>query len=435
MNLQLLIDNALANKSYQEQFDITNSWHWNYIETLAQNLYEQAKDWKSIELIENMITEQQEKYPMMLQIAVKVAKSKKMISEIKKNVHISVVFAVYKEHQRILTKEENPLGENFLIRKILQMRFLTDEFKNISWDMVVVDDGCPEGSGKIAEQIIAKKQYIFDENLSPDKDENKTEYVCKNNVKVLFLEDAINQNLSIIKPLKNTDQSRKGGSVEYGMHYAAQQNKENHVIIFTDADLSTHLGQSGLLVNEIILNNKKAAIGSRREAKSVVVKKGTRNTRGKLFIYLWKRLIAPLNYIVDTQCGFKAFDAKIVNNIVENTIEKQFAFDIELLLKTELLEKNSTEKLPIAWFDSEAASTTTDLQPYLSMLKATAAMYRKYLPANPLADSFAVFIESLSEQNWQKLVENVPQKIADAEPATFDKYNEISVSDLAAILK
>ncbi len=430
MALQLLLSNALANKSYQEQFDITDSWHWNYIETLAQNLYEQAKNVQELDNIETEITKQQSKYPMMLQIAVKVAKSKKIISEIKQDVHISIIFAVYKEHQRILTKEEDPLGENFLIRKILQMRFLTDEFKNICWDMVVVDDGCPEGSGKIAEQILAKKQYIFDENLGQENEDNKTEYVCKNNVKVLFLKEAIEQNLPIIRPLENTDQSRKGGSVEYGMHYATQQKKENHVIIFTDADLSTHLGQSGLLVNEIVKNNKKAAVGSRREKKSVVVKKGTRNTRGKLFIYLWKRLISPLNYIVDTQCGFKAFDAKIIPEILEKTIEKQFAFDIELLLKTELLEKNSTEKLPIAWYDSEAASTTTDLQPYLSMLKATAAMYRKYLPANTEADSFANFIENLTENDWQKLVKNVPQKIADAEPATFDKFNEIKVEDL-----
>jgi hypothetical protein len=59
------------------------------------------------------------------------------------------------------------------------------------------------------------------------------------------------------------------------------------------------------------------AIGSRREPDSVVVKQGTRNDRGKLFIYLWKRMVPVLGDIIDTQCGFKAFDptAKATNLI------------------------------------------------------------------------------------------------------------------------
>lgn len=434
MDLLPLITNAINNKSYQADFDITNSWHWNYIESLAQILYENANNIGDINNVEDVVIEDQVKYPMMIQIAVKVAKSKKLLSQIRKKIHISIIFAVYKEHERILTKEENELGENFLIRKILQMRFLTDEFENICWDMFIVDDGCPEGSGKIAQKILKEKSYVFDESIPLTKEEYRPEYVCKDNVKVLFLEEAIKQNHDYTKPLENSNQSRKGGSIEYGMHQAALQNKENHIIIFTDADLSTHLGQSGLLVNEIINNGKKSAIGSRREKKSAVVKKGTRNVRGKLFIYLWKRLILPINYIVDTQCGFKAFDARIVDDIIKNTIEKQFAFDIELLLKTELHTKSSIEKVPIAWFDSEAASTTTDLQPYLPMLKSISAMYKKYIVASKESDKFAEFIDRLTERDWLKLIESTPDEIRQKEPATFDTYNEIKVGDLQRLI-
>jgi hypothetical protein len=283
--------------------------------------------------------------------------------------------------------------------------------------MFVIDNGCPEGSGKIAKHIL-----------------NTTTEVNTDHVTVAFLKDAIEKNPDVVKPLKSTDESRKGGSIEYGMYLAAQQQKENHVIIFTNADLSTHLGQSGLLVNHIINHGKKAAIGSRREKKSVVVKKGTRNTRGKLFIYLWKRLIPQLGYITDTQCGFKAFDATIVNKIIENTLEKKFAFDIELLLKTELLQHQSIQKVPIAWHDSEAASTTTDIQPYLSMLQAIPAMYREYLPAHPVSDNFALFIENLNETQWQKLVKHIPEAIANGDPSTFDRFDKVSVNELKKIL-
>ncbi len=277
--------------------------------------------------------------------------------------------------------------------------------------MIVVDDGCPENSGKIANDIL-KERY--------DKD----------NVKVLFLKDAIEKRIPVVNQLRNTDESRKGGSIEYGLWFASKEEKENHIIIYTDADLSIHLGQAGLLIEKIINENKNAAIGSRREKTSVFIKQGIRNTRGKLFIYLWKRLLSPINFIVDTQCGFKAFTADNVRKILPGTIEKQFAFDIELLLKTEILKHNSISKVAIAGIDSVEASTTTDLQPYLDMLKMIANMYYKYLPQNAEADEFAEFIENLNRQQWDRLVENIPEEIAEGEPANFDTFNNITVQDM-----
>ena len=159
-------------------------------------------------------------------------------------------------------------------------------------------------------------------------------------------------------------------------------NAKNPIIVYTDADLSTHLGQVMLLVDLLLNQNKTVAIGSRREPNSVVIKKGARNDRGKLFIYLWKRLIPNLGDIVDTQCGFKAFRAEIIPEIIEDLIENKFAFDIELLVKAELLKKDSIIKIPIAWIDSEEASTTTDIQPYLPMLKSIVKMSKEYFPMN-----------------------------------------------------
>ena len=65
------------------------------------------------------------------------------------------------------------------------------------------------------------------------------------------------------------------GSIVYGMWNAAQQKKvKSQIVIYTDADLSTHLGQLMLLVESLLTQNKLAAIGSRRERNSVVIKKG-----------------------------------------------------------------------------------------------------------------------------------------------------------------
>jgi hypothetical protein len=339
------------------------------------------------------------------------------VAAIAGDVHISLVFAVYQEHERIHRRSDaHPHGENFLLRKIEQLEWLFGDYANFSWDMTIVDDGCPDGSGAIAQQIL-EREYDGD------------------NVQVLFLAEAIAQDLPVTRPMSSPKESRKGGSIAYGMWAAAQQERpSSHLILFTDADLSTHLGQTGLLVDGIVNKGNLSAIGSRREPASIVVKKGTRNRRGKLFIYLWKRIITNIDYIVDTQCGFKAFTAPTVRAIVDDLIEKGFAFDIELLLKTELRRARSIENVPIGWIDSEALSTTTDIQPYLTMLKGMVAMYRKYLPPQAESDAFAGFIESLDEPAWRRLVADIPPGIVTREPAEFSAYHGVSVADLRARL-
>ena len=351
-----------------------------------------------------------------IHLVLKIAKSKLYVRQIFKPLYISLVFAVYKENNRIKTKLEHPHGEDFLRMKINQLKWLFGDKPNIRWSLIVVDDGCPENSGQIAQQI------VDNEGLNQQ-------------VTVLFLKDAIEAKLPPAKGLSSTSDSQKGGSILYGMWHASRMFKDdNHIIIYTDADLSTHLGQIGLLLNPILKGSSLCAIGSRREETSVVIKKGKRNSRGKLFIYLWKRLIPILEDIIDTQCGFKAFDNRLLQEIFKTEmIEKRFAFDIELLLKSELIHPNSIQKVPIAWIDSEEASTTTDLQPYLSMLKSIAKMYLNYLPKNEASEEFIDFINSLNEENFNQIVDNIPKEILNREPSDYSTFDGVKVDDLRMI--
>ncbi|NOZ34043.1 MAG: hypothetical protein GXO80_01955 [Chlorobi bacterium] len=407
---------AFEEKYQSTEIDLTDELQSSEIEQLAEQLFLKATSSEDLKTLEKETAKNKKKYSILVYSAIKIAISKKYISEIKQRVHFTIVFAVYKENNRILTKEEHPNGEDFLIRKIKQLENLTGKFPNISWDMLVVDDGCPENSGKIAEKVL-KERYSED------------------NVKVLYLQDAIDNNLKIADGLQTADDSRKGGAVEYGMWYAAERNIKNHIIIYTDADLSTHLGQIGLLAEPVINEGKFAAVASRREDLSVVIKKGTRDKRGKLFIYLWKRMIRRLNYITDTQCGFKAFKADVVRKIILNNIEKKFAFDIELLIKTDMLERESIAKVAIVWIDSEEESTTTDLQPYIEMLKAIADMYFKYLPANAFSHSFAFFVKSLNKEKWDILVNHIPEGILIKSAIHYDKYDEMKVPAFQEIIE
>ncbi len=395
--------------------DLTEASHLRQVQQAAEALGRELSR-RALEDIERQLVQDKQAFPLLIHLAVKLATSKCVVASIDSPVHVSVVFAVYKEHQRIRTKQEHEHGEDFLLRKINQLEWLFADAPNFSWDLTLVDDGDPENTGEIALEIL-ESRYAGD------------------NVHVLFLERAIREGVVVTRPMRSAADSQKGGSIAYGMWHAAQQTREGHIVVFTDADLSTHLGQLGLLIDSIVHEEKDAAIGSRRETLSVVVKKGVRNTRGKLFIYLWKRLIPELSYIVDSQCGFKAFTADTVRAVADELIEKKFAIDIELLLKTELRRADSIGKVPIAWIDSEALSTTTAIQPYLTMLKGIARMYRKYLPSNPESESFARFVDGLDEQQWDRLVLAVPGVIADADPKTFHEMNDVQVADLEAVVK
>lgn len=373
----------------------------------------------NVRIIADKFLEQKEFYklehklknePLFAQLAFKLAKSKKIVNEIKEPVHISMIFAMYDEITRMKTPQENPLGEDFINVKVSQFKWL---FENKgTWNIYLVDDGCPNGSGKAAEKIIKKNNYT--------------------STNVLYLQNAIDKKLSIVKTLSSTNDSRKGGSIVYGLWQAAQKEKENHYVCYTDADLSTDLGQTGFLIDTLHNNHKLAAVGSRREEDSVVVKKGVRNTRGKLFIYLWKQMLHELDYIVDSQCAFKGFSSEIIPTITSNMIEPQFAFDLELLLKVQKYKQNEMEKIPVAWIDSEAASTTGD--PYLNMIQSITKFYEVHASRTPEGDQFSSFIKQLNQNNWQKLVDNVPVEIAEKNPAEFSTYKGVSVKDFKDIL-
>ncbi len=392
-----------------DPLDLTDADHLSRVRAMAETVAERCATTEALAALEASWAERKAEVPLAAHLAVKLAHSRALMRACGPGVRLSVVFAVYKEHTRILTRERHPHGEDFLREKIRQLRWLCEDCEDAAWELIVVDDGCPEGSGRLAGEILAE---------DPDADG-----------RVLFLADVCGGDHPAVRPLADPDDSRKGGSILYGLWEAAAE-PERRVVLFTDADLSTHLGQAGRLVHAILAEGADAAIGSRREPESVAIKKGTRNLRGKLFIYLWKRLFPPLNDIVDTQCGFKAFRADVVREICADTLEKRFAFDIELLLRTELRRPGSIRKAPVAWIDSEAASTTTDLQPYLPMLQAMVSMYRRYLPSDERAESFADLIDSLDAAAWDRLVERVPEEIADREPHTFGDWRGVTAERL-----
>ena len=399
-------------KGLPSHVDLKDADHLRLVDEKVDELLGEFDSRVELEALESELLQEDGPLPIFPLLILKVAKSKLIIQSIKEEVTLSVVLAVYKEHNRIRQAHEHPHGEDFLRRKVSQLDRLLGDQPNFRWRLIVVDDGCPEGSGKIAQGIVESEGL-----------QEKAE--------VRFLAEGIEKGVPAVKALESTDESQKGGSIIYGMWHATQQEVEGeHIVVYTDADLSTHLGQVGLLIEPIVVGGKDAAIGSRREPDSVVVKKGTRNDRGKLFIYLWKRMVPVLGDIIDTQCGFKAFRRDTLAEILDDLLEYKFAFDIELLLRTALGAQDRITKVPLAWIDSEEASTTTDIQPYLPMLRAIASMYRTYLPPEEAREEFAAFIEGLDDESFDRLVSRIPSAIVDREPFEFADFDGVTPEDL-----
>ena len=72
--------------------------------------------------------------------------------------HVSVVWAMYGETGRMVTRGEHPHGEDFVRVKARQLDWLTDGTA-VTWSVVAVDDGCPDmpSSAEVMRRILSAR--------------------------------------------------------------------------------------------------------------------------------------------------------------------------------------------------------------------------------------------------------------------------------------
>jgi hypothetical protein len=334
-NMPLSMD--LTDTAQERQaFDIAN---------LLLDLYPLEEElWR----VNSRIVTEQRKYPVILHLGLKLALSKKSLKSISTPIFNSFIVAMYNEHNRIRTNLEHPSGEDFLRRKVLQLKWLFEDEIDKKWELVFVDDGCLEKSGQIAAEIIQQEKY--------------------NNVRVLFLADGIEEGTPVTKDLNFTSDSQKGGAIQYGMWSAIKEHHgtDRHIVFFTDSDLSTNIAQAGLLLHQLKDQNRLCAIGTRYSAGGIYC-----TPRGAMGVtdhdrlmlvfrhFIRFKLLPQIGKIIDTQCGFKAFKAKVLKKVLGQMTDKRFSFDMELLLLTALQcgsRENFIGEAPIVWIESNEES-------------------------------------------------------------------------------
>ena len=379
----------------------------------ADSLMERSVSIEALREFEWIVASQPDDWPGAAHLAIKLALSKALLTRRKERLDLAVVTAVYGEHERIQSAAYHPMGEAWLERKIRQLEWLTNQIPSSHYEIYIVDDGCPHGSGRIVQEKLVSEHPQVPAH-------------------VLFLDDAIKDHHPMTRGMTSSAHSQKGGAILLGLYEAAQNGDAQRKILYTDADLSTHLGQSGLLIEALDRPEVDLAIGSRRSKTSFVVKSGERNERGRIFIYLWKQLLKKIDYVPDTQCGFKAFRSSVVRDIISQAQTHNFAFDLELLLLTELRRTRSVFVQPIAWIDSDQASNTSESGPYLGMLQSVVNLYRRYEGPTKRSDAFANAIDQLTLEGWEAAVLALSEKLSDADQRGSGDVFSIGASEIQA---
>jgi len=298
--------------------------------------------------VDSRLVTQQRQYPAILHMASKLALSKISLRSISTPLFASFIVAMFNEHNRIRTNGEHQAGEDFLRRKVSQLEWLFDGEVDKKWELVFVDDGCPENSGEIAEEVIRQEKY--------------------SNARVLFLAEGIAEGAPVTRGLSSTDDSQKGGAIQYGMWSVIQEQHDDarHVVIFTDSDLSTNIAQAGLLLRELENRDRVCAIGTRYSPGGIYcTPAGARGVTSydRLMLvfrhFIRRKLLPQIGEIIDTQCGFKAFKAEVLKKVLGQMTDKRFSFDMELLLLTALHcgpGDNFIGEAPIVWIESNEES-------------------------------------------------------------------------------
>lgn len=363
------------------------------------------------------------KFRLTLRLAAKIAYSYALMKKIKSPTCLSIVFPVYNEKNRLHKNTDHPNGENFLRAKIKQLEKLFSLNPKLRWRLIIVDDGSTDGTGHIIKYIL-EREY--------------PNYLKNQQIQVFFMKDALKERLPYLEGVRTVKDSGKGSSIMYGLDKARKtvtlKTNEKHILVYTDADLSVHLGQLGLALYKIVEEGCEALIGQRRLPSSVVRRPKFKSARGKLYIYLLKKLLPQFDELIsDPQAPFKMMTEQAFKKIIKFMREPGFSFDVELLLLLKLSDI-STCNMGIGFIDSAKESHTKSNNVHLRILKSIVDIRKRHLPRSPADSALEHFIKSLSNDDWLILTNNIPIKIRHSAAINLGKLN-ISVEELNSIIQ
>jgi glycosyltransferase involved in cell wall biosynthesis len=155
-----------------------------------------------------------------------------------------------------------------------------------------------------------------------------------------------------VRLLKNPGNRGKGYSVRHGMLEA-----KGEWCLFTDADLSSPIGELEKLWGAAGRERAQVAIGSRAVDRSLVGvhQSPLREFSGRVF-NLAMRMVTGLPF-QDTQCGFKLFESSAARQVFSRQQLDGFGFDVEVLYIAHRLGYKAVE-VPVRWDNVEGTKVS-----------------------------------------------------------------------------
>lgn len=115
---------------------------------------------------------------------------------------------------------------------------------------------------------------------------------------------------------------------------------------YMDIDLSTDLNAFPDLIDSVAKNGYDIATGSRLMKGAKVKRSWKRELLSRGYIFLLKRFLGIS--FKDAQCGFKAVDRKVIEEILPHVLDQEWFFDSELLFKCQRWGCKIKE-IPVNW--------------------------------------------------------------------------------------
>ena len=370
--------------------------------------------------------------------AAAAAESRRRLSELAGPVHLTVVWAMYGETGRMVPRAMHPHGEDFVRAKVGQLDWLTGGLPGVTWSIIACDDGCPDrpSSADLMTDIAAAEGYPAEGHRS---------------VTLLRLAEVIESGIPVSPAfglLTSTEQSRKGGSILAGLTAAVRTGPAHpdcggrHVACYTDADLSANLAQLGSLAAPLVADDKIAgALGQRYGIDGAVLVRAdgpvtephsTGDKPDKIIIlfrhFVRAMLIPPLAHVLDTQAGFKAFDAAALGPVIGQMTSFNETFDVELL--TRLAQACGPQALavePIVFTEDFAATNFPSVEPgprHLAMVRQVVELYDQLVapisPATGAAAELLTLVRTLSLDDYVTVIEHLRAEDP-GDPTLFDR--------------
>ncbi|MBR9706050.1 glycosyltransferase [Candidatus Pacearchaeota archaeon] len=192
-------------------------------------------------------------------------------------------------------------NEQKILRKnILKLIDFLDN-KSIKYKIVIADNASTDDTQKIAKELASKHKTVYSFSIP-----------------------------------------RKGRG--YALKHA-WKNFNADIYAYCDVDLATDINQISSLINQILQGNN-LVIANRYLKRSKSRRTIGRFVYSKIYIYLARFLLNTK--ITDLQCGFKAADKKVINNLLPKIKDNNWFFDTELVIKA-LKMGYKIKQIPVNW--------------------------------------------------------------------------------------